>query len=258
MPDMLGKVLLFLLFPIAAVILGGVVAAFKPPGRSVRSGIQHLAAGVVFAAVSIELLPDMIHDDGPVPAIIGFSVGLLLMLGVKEFAARIERNDKGGEGAAGGEASVVVQRAGVTKWPLSLLITVAVDLLIDGLLVGIGFAAGAKQGVLITIALSLEVLFIGLSAAATLTKLGATRQQVIMIPALLGFLIGVGGLGGALLLGGLTGAALEFVLAFGAAALLYLVIEELLIEAHEARDTPLATAAFFIGFLMLFAIDAFA
>ena len=38
-------------------------------------------------------------------------------------------------------------------------------------------------------------------------------------------------------------------LAFALAALLYLVTEELLAEAHETPDVPLVTALFFAGFL---------
>ena len=44
-------------------------------------------------------------------------------------------------------------------------------------------------------------------------------------------------------------------LAFGVAALLYLVTEELLVEAHETEDTPLATATFFAGFLALLLLE---
>ena len=47
-------------------------------------------------------------------------------------------------------------------------------------------------------------------------------------------------------------------LAFGAAALLYLVTEELLVEAHEVPDTPLLTAMFFVGFLALFILEGLA
>lgn len=60
---------------------------------------------------------------------------------------------------------------------------------------------------------------------------------------------------GVTLLHGLLGTTLEAVLAFGAAALLYLVTEELLVEAHEVPDTPLITASFFVGFLVLFVIE---
>lgn len=43
--------------------------------------------------------------------------------------------------------------------------------------------------------------------------------------------------------------------AFGLIALLYLVTEELLIEAHEVPDRPWVTALFFVGFLLLFLLE---
>ena len=56
---------------------------------------------------------------------------------------------------------------------------------------------------------------------------------------------------GVSVLGGLSGAAFAAVLGLGSAALLYLVVEELLREAHRIPDTPLITASFFAGFLLL-------
>jgi ZIP family zinc transporter len=43
--------------------------------------------------------------------------------------------------------------------------------------------------------------------------------------------------------------------AFGLVALLYLVTEELLTEAHEKPETAWGTAMFFVGFLGLEVID---
>ena len=40
------------------------------------------------------------------------------------------------------------------------------------------------------------------------------------------------------------------VLSFGCAALLFLVTEELLIEAHESADTAFTTTMFFVGLLI--------
>ncbi len=39
--------------------------------------------------------------------------------------------------------------------------------------------------------------------------------------------------------------------AFGLIALLYLAVEELMVEAHETEDTPWITAMFFVGFIAL-------
>ncbi len=47
---------------------------------------------------------------------------------------------------------------------------------------------------------------------------------------------------------------LEIVLSFGAAALPYLVTEELLVKAHEVKETPWITSAFFPGFIALYLI----
>ena len=38
-------------------------------------------------------------------------------------------------------------------------------------------------------------------------------------------------------------------------ALLYLVTEELLVEAHEKPDTPLISSMFFVGFLALLTLE---
>ena len=61
-----------------------------------------------------------------------------------------------------------------------------------------------------------------------------------MVPALVGDTI----------LRGASEHTLAGVLAFGCAALLYLVTEELLVEAHETKDTAFATSMFFVGFLL--------
>ena len=44
-------------------------------------------------------------------------------------------------------------------------------------------------------------------------------------------------------------------LSFGLMALLYLVTEELLVEAHEKPDTPLISSMFFVGFLALLTLE---
>ena len=77
----------------------------------------------------------------------------------------------------------------------------------------------------------------------------------IGVPIAASLAIAVGAIGGASVLGGASHATLAAVLAFGAAALLYLVTEELLVEAHETPDTNWHVIAFFVGFIILFALE---
>lgn len=229
-------VLSFTAIPAGATLLGGMIAAFRPPPARFRSGIQHFAAGVVFAAVAGELLPELKHDALFVPTIVGFALGTGVMLAVKAILKR-----------AGAESETPSRK--------TLLVTVAIDIVVDGLLIGVGFATGKERGILITIALTLEVLFLSIATSAALTEANASRRQVLGASALLAaFLVG-GATIGAVLQAALRGAPLVGLIAFGAAALLYLVTEELLIEAHEQPEGPLTTAMFFAGFLALFVVE---
>lgn len=239
MTNPLTSVLAFASIPAAAVVMGGVVAAFRTPSPAVRSGVQHVAAGVLFAALATELLPEVVHRRMPWVTMIGFGLGVAAMLLLKGFAARLE--------ASAGESTS-------KGLPTSLLLVSAVDIALDGLLIGISFAAGARQGLLITVALTLEVLFLGVATAAAMSGPGVRRRVVITTLAFAGLLLAGAGIG-AYFLAGVDGVILDAVMSFGVAALLYLVTEELLVEAHEVDETPLLTSMFFVGFLALLLIE---
>ncbi len=220
---------LYTLIPVVAAIVGASVAAYRPPAPVLVSAIQHFAAGVVFAAAAGEILPDLKHGGSLWAIAIGGTVGIVLMLGLKRLEERVG-------GAVG------------------LLALVGVDILIDGLVLGIGFAAGAKVGLLLTIALTIEVLFLGLTVAAEIGESERSRGQIVLLTGALALLLPIGALL-ALPIAGLSAPILAGFFAFGLIALLYLVTEELLVEAHEIPDQPWVTAMFFVGFLILLILD---
>ncbi len=83
---MLGQALLFTLIPLAAAVASGVVATFYTPGPNARSYIQHFAAGIVLAAVIGELLSDVVEREYVLAAVVGFVLGLAVMLAIKLFS----------------------------------------------------------------------------------------------------------------------------------------------------------------------------
>lgn len=216
------KLLLYTAVPVAALWLAHIAALVRPPGARAISLFQHLAAGVVFSAVALELVPELREVDSPGAMSLGFLAGVAAMLGL----------DK------------VAERSGVVA-------PIAVDLVIDGMLVAIGFAAGREGGIVLLVGLTLETAALGLALAPSLQKRGFSRGRIIAIALGLGLAVWFGaGLGEAMTAA--SGALLAAILGFGVAALLYLVTEELLTEAHEVEDTSLVTAAFFVGFLVPF------
>ena len=232
------SVLSFAAIPAAAVIVGGIVASIRVPSPSVRSGVQHIAAGVLFAALATELLPDVVHKKMPWVTLIGFAMGVLAMLLLKALAKKSEARDK----------------SGAQGMPTSLLWVSGADIVIDGLVIGIGFAASQRQGLLITIAMTLEVLFLGVAAAAAMSGPGARRRVLVTSCTFAALLLAGAGLG-SYFLAGAKEVVLDAVMSFGVAALLYLVTEELLTEAHEVDETPLLTSMFFVGFIALLLIE---
>lgn len=217
------SMLVFTLAPVAAAIVGAGLTAWRRPGPQVVSAIQHFAAGVVFAAAAGEILPDLKHAGAVWPVMIGGGAGILVMLLIQSVEARAS-------GAAG------------------LLAAVGVDILIDGLALGLSFLAGQTQGLLLTIALTIEVLFLGLTISVGLRSGNWVRS--VVITAFIALLLPAGAfLSGPISL--LPGPVITGCFAFALVALLYLVTEELLVEAHEVPDRPWITAMFFVGFLLL-------
>lgn len=94
------------------------------------------------------------------------------------------------ERSGGGEGQV----AGAL--PFALIAALAVDLLIDGVLVQIGAALGAREERVLTIALTLETLFLARSLATSLTERGPPPLQAAGYPALLSLSVVVGAVGG--------------------------------------------------------------
>lgn len=233
MPPSLVQVLLISAIPVAAACIGATVAALRPPGLVARSAIQHFAAGVIFAVVAVDLLPEVRRGHDPFEVGWTFAAGLALMLGLEEVVKRLS--------PAGGHPGTRAPSTGQ-------LVPIGVDLLLDGLLIGIAMTAGLKQGLLLTAALTLELLSLGLAMALTFAS--AKISVRILAPTGIACLMIVGAFLGRTLLADASVHTLAGLLSFGCAALLFLVTEELLVEAHESADTHVTTTMFFAGFLI--------
>lgn len=219
----------YTLAPVVAVLFGSLAAMVRRPSAAAVSALQHLAAGVVFGAAASEILPRVVHEASPVATLSGGAIGVAIMLALKQLETRFTSR-------------------------LALLAASALDILIDGLVLGLAFIAGAKAGLLLTIALTLEVLFLGLSLATELAEEMRSKARVVTLTVGISLLLPVGALA-AFPVAAMPSTVIAGVLSFGLMALLYLVTEELLVEAHTKADTPFISSMFFVGFLALLLIE---
>ena len=247
-----GQAAVLVAFPVAASAIGSVIAVLRRPGPRLVGAIQHFAAGVVVAALAGEVLPGLREEGNLGWAATGFVAGVAVVLAL---AAYGRRRDAAASGPAGSTAGAGGGGAATVVLPLGLLVAVGIDLLIDGMLVGLGVTLGSTQGLILTIALTIEILFLGLSLAAELTDTGLSKTRAALVCTGLGLATAVGAIGGAALLAG-GKPVLAAVLRLGAAALLYLAVEELLVEAHEQAETTLSAAMFFAGFLIIYILGS--
>jgi ZIP family zinc transporter len=229
---------LIMAIPAAVALGGGVLASVWKPGHETRSLIQHFAAGVVLAALAVELLPDIEREHAPGWVLAGaFALGSLFMYGLKLWTLRLEHRASGN--APGAALST------------GLLLATFIDVATDGFIIGAGFAAGGATGTILALGLSVELLFLGLA----LTSEATAGWRIIAISGALGGTVLCFSLLGNALLSGASHAVIGGALAFSAAALLYLVTEELLMEAHTVEERPFSTLVLFGGFLAFWSIQ---
>ncbi len=235
---MTGHELLLMAIPAVVGLAGGVLAAVWHPSSTARRLVQHFAAGVVLAALAVELLPEIGREHAPGLVLVGsFAFGALVMFGLKLFTEHLE--SRPGE------------RTGIDT---GLMLATFIDVAMDGFIIGAGFAAGGETGPVLAVGLSVELLFLGLA----LTSDSTGGWKIVALSGALGATVMLAAILGKLVLGGASPTVIGGALAASAAALLYLVTEELLIEAHEGlegRETPAATLVLFAGFLAFWAVQ---
>ncbi|CAN5405445.1 membrane protein [soil metagenome] len=240
---MMTKALLFSFIPMVAAIVAAIIAALQKPSSVMKSLTQHLAAGVVFAAVALEMGPDLLKRHESLSTAVGFSIGVALLVGIGVLTEKK------------GPDSKAEEREGKTATSVTYLVTVATDLFVDGLMIGIGFIAGAKAGLLLTVALTLELISLALALVGQLREDGKSKSGAVFTTSMLTCLVPLGAVIGLVVLARMPVGVINGTIAAGTAALLYLVTEELLREAHEQPEGALTTATFFAGFLLVMLID---
>ena len=234
MPDQFSSILPYILLATGAGILGSVIALFWSPKARMRSAIQHFAAGAVLAAIASNVIPEVERMGTLAGVISGFVAGGLIMSGLKWVVVRLEREEKGGRGL-----------------PIGLAAAAAVDTFLDGVIIGAGFSVNPQLGTLLVIALGLELFFLTLSVGVELREGKLETWKSLAIPGGIACMLLLGATTSSFFLSNASEATLAIVLAFGAAALIYLIAEELLVETIQAEESIFSTIMLFSGFLIL-------
>jgi ZIP family zinc transporter len=228
------RAVLVQIVPALALIGGGVLGSRFHPQQRLRGIIAHLVGGLVLGTAAADLMPAASRSGHLLALAVGFCLGFSLVLTEPKAAEAAQQ----------------------LRPLLILLLPFLVDSLIDGLVVGISSDA-TDHGWIIPLAVALEMGFTAVGVGTLLGR-GAGRWRSTLGGALMAALYLVGlGISGSLA-NWLKGPALTGLLAFGTAALIYLVIEEVMKEAHAdgEDDSGVVNLAFFVGLLVVWLLDA--
>lgn len=232
--------------------------------KRLLAAFQHLAAGLLVSSVAVELVPTIM--DAPrdllstVAIFAGFIVGTASFFVLGHFCGEPEAEDSTSPPASARTPRGLTKMAHKERaerearpaYPAALVAAVVVDAAVDGFLIGLASAAGelANSGVVLAVALAIEMGFTGLVYASTLRKQSSVAglASVVAPPLVLLFASAAGAAASSALIA--YPSAHVAVVSFGTTALLYLVVVELLREAHESmgEETTWIELMFFVGF----------
>jgi ZIP family zinc transporter len=240
MSNLISPPLVCALILAAIMIAAGVASIFLRPGKTLCTVILHFAGGMVFAVVAVELYPFLRDQKGVLPEAIGFIGGIAILLALRALTHYAVWKKQ--------ESSVT------TPLPFNVLIETGENIVLDGFAISIAFAAAARAGVLLTIALAVEALSLGIGAASRFSKSSRATRIALLFFLGSGYVFASGA--GMIALPHLSDVAVAMALSFVSAALFFLAAEEILVEAREIRSTPSRAAAFFGGYVVLLLLDS--
>lgn len=245
-------------FFVTTVGAAGIFFVRKEIGSGLQSGFLGFAGGVMIAAsVWSLLLPgiEFAEENGQIGWLVmtsGFLIGVLMLLGAdyilkKWFQAEQKKQE----------------RIPLQKSTLMLVLAITAHNIPEGMSVGLAFALAAQHAgdkallsgaIALTIGIAIQNFPEGTAVALPLVKEGVSRKKAFVIASMTAAVEPLFGVLAAVF----AKAASSFIaifLAFAAGTMIYVVVEELIPEAHMEKAGKEGTLGFVVGFLVMMILD---
>ena len=230
---------------------------FKNMNRVVLDGMLGFTGGVMVAASFWSLLApaiEMSHGEGFVkvfPPAFGFALGALFIFGLDKVLPHMHINFKETEGIK-------------SPWQRTTLLVLAITLhnIPEGLAVGVlfgGVAAGIPEAsiagaVTLAIGIGIQNFPEGIAVSMPLRRMGMSRRKSFMYGQSSALVEPIFGVLGAVAVTFFT-PILPYALAFAAGAMIFVVVEEVIPETQQDKNTDIATLGFIGGFIVMMTLD---
>ncbi|WP_219848039.1 ZIP family metal transporter [Sphingobacterium gobiense] len=230
---------------------------FKTMNRNFLDSMLGFTGGVMVAASIWSLLiPAIEMSEGEgfmqvLPAVIGFLMGTGFLFALDKLLPHFHVNFKQVEGVK-------------SPWQKTTLLVLAITLhnIPEGLAVGVLFgavAAGVPEAsiggaVALAVGIGLQNFPEGIAVAMPLRRMGISRRKSFYYGQLSAVVEPMAAVLGAFAVAFFT-PLLPYALAFAAGAMMFVVVEEVIPEAQQNKDSDWATLGFIGGFILMMSLD---
>ena len=255
---MVPQVITGILIPFAGTSLGAAMVFFLKGeiSRRLQRILTGFAAGVMVAASFWSLLEPALESSESmgrlsfVPAAVGFLIGIGFLLVLDMVTPHMHMN-KEGEGPRSG-----------LKRTTKLILAVTLHNIPEGMAVGVVYANIIAGGSLIStagalalaIGIAVQIFPEGAIVSMPLRGEGMSKGKTFWYGVLSGAVEPVAAVI-TIFAFSMVSAALPYMLAFAAGAMIYVVVEELIPEMSEGGHSNLGTIAFSFGFVLMMILD---
>lgn len=229
----------------------------KDVKESIHSGFLGFAAGVMIAASVWSLLIPAMEQAKElnivewIPAAGGFIAGGLFLFGLDRVLPHVHPSSHTPEGV---QSSL--------KRTTMLVFAVTLHNIPEGMAVGLSFALSVQGGgnpslvaaIALAIGIGLQNFPEGAAISLPLKKEGCSKWKAFLYGSLSGIVEPIFGI----LVVGIVGSAvvvMPWLLSFAAGAMIYVVVEELIPEAHLSTNSHTGTTGVMVGFLLMMVMD---
>ena len=251
--------LIVLLIPFIGTSLGA-AAVFLMKNKvspKIEKTLLGFASGVMIAASIWSLLipsMEMAEEQGKIawlPALIGFFAGVLFLLAIDSIVPHLHLNADNPEGV----------KSSLSKISM-MLFAVTIHNIPEGMAVGVAYAGAASGNSGMTIAgafalsigIAIQNFPEGAIISLPLKGEGISKGKAFLLGILSGVVEPIGGLITILLASRIV-PLLPYMLSFAAGAMFYVVVEELIPEAHSGDHSNLGTIGAALGFALMMVLD---
>jgi ZIP family zinc transporter len=230
---------------------------FKNMNRVVLDGMLGFTGGVMIAASFWSLLSpaiEMSKGEGfvkVIPAAVGFALGALFIFGLDKLLPHLHINFKETEGVK-------------SPWQRTTLLVLAITLhnIPEGLAVGVlfgGVAAGIPEAsiagaVTLAVGIGIQNFPEGIAVSMPLRRMGMSRWKSFMYGQSSALVEPVAGVLGAVAVLFFI-PILPYALAFAAGAMIFVVVEEVIPETQQDKNTDIAALGLIAGFIVMMTLD---